>query len=38
MYRQDPRCKEWEELMDAGFHGGWQSMASDSTQVSPVVK
>lgn len=21
-YRLDPRCKEWEELMDAGFHGG----------------
>ena len=22
-YRQDPRCKEWEELMDGDFHGGW---------------
>jgi len=25
-YRLDPRCKEWEELMDAGFHGGWTEM------------
>ena len=23
VYRQDPRCKYWEELMDADFHGGW---------------
>ncbi|CAK0910592.1 unnamed protein product [Prorocentrum cordatum] len=22
-YRKDPRCKEWEELMDSDFHGGW---------------
>eukprot|EP00933_Yihiella_yeosuensis_P036310 TRINITY_DN30061_c0_g1_i1.p1 TRINITY_DN30061_c0_g1~~TRINITY_DN30061_c0_g1_i1.p1 ORF type:complete len:144 (+),score=29.90 TRINITY_DN30061_c0_g1_i1:40-471(+) len=22
-YREDPKCKEWEELMDATFHGGW---------------
>mmetsp|Transcript_6600 Transcript_6600/g.15147 ORF Transcript_6600/g.15147 Transcript_6600/m.15147 type:complete len:125 (+) Transcript_6600:161-535(+) len=22
-YRENPRCKEWEELMDADFHGGW---------------
>eukprot|EP00035_Acanthoeca_spectabilis_P022177 m.442397 g.442397 ORF g.442397 m.442397 type:complete len:199 (-) comp18801_c0_seq1:497-1093(-) len=25
-YRLDPRCKEWEELMDASFHGGWTKM------------
>ena len=23
IYRQNPRCKYWEELMDADFHGGW---------------
>ena len=23
VYRQNPRCKYWEELMDAEFHGGW---------------
>jgi len=22
-YRSDPKCKEWEELMDSDFHGGW---------------
>jgi len=22
-YREDPKCKEWEDLMDADFHGGW---------------
>jgi len=22
-YRAVPRCKEWEELMDSSFHGGW---------------
>ena len=22
-YREVARCKEWEELMDAEFHGGW---------------
>jgi len=25
-YFQDPKCREWEELMDADFHGGWQLM------------
>ena len=23
IYRRNPRCKYWEELMDADFHGGW---------------
>eukprot|EP00746_Dinoflagellata_sp_MGD_P003027 gnl/MRDRNA2_/MRDRNA2_105902_c0_seq1.p2 gnl/MRDRNA2_/MRDRNA2_105902_c0~~gnl/MRDRNA2_/MRDRNA2_105902_c0_seq1.p2 ORF type:complete len:131 (+),score=23.98 gnl/MRDRNA2_/MRDRNA2_105902_c0_seq1:92-484(+) len=22
-YRENLKCKEWEELMDADFHGGW---------------
>ena len=22
----NPKCKEWEELMDADFHGGWIEM------------
>mmetsp|Transcript_98 Transcript_98/g.276 ORF Transcript_98/g.276 Transcript_98/m.276 type:complete len:110 (+) Transcript_98:171-500(+) len=22
-YREIARCKEWEELMDSRFHGGW---------------
>lgn len=26
-YRQNPKCKEWEELMDADFHGGWTECA-----------
>eukprot|EP00039_Didymoeca_costata_P015750 m.272978 g.272978 ORF g.272978 m.272978 type:complete len:183 (-) comp16276_c0_seq41:2630-3178(-) len=25
-YRLDPRCKEWEEMMDSDFHGGWTEM------------
>lgn len=25
-YRLNPRCQEWEELMDADFHGGWTEM------------
>jgi len=25
-YRMNPRCREWEELMDADFHGGWATM------------
>ena len=25
-YRMNPKCKEWEELMDADFHGGWTKM------------
>ena len=25
-YRENPKCKEWEELMDADFHGGWIEM------------
>ena len=23
IYRRNARCKYWEELMDADFHGGW---------------
>lgn len=23
LYRADPRCEEWETMMDAEFHGGW---------------
>jgi diketogulonate reductase-like aldo/keto reductase/L-rhamnose mutarotase len=25
-YRQNPRCREWEELMDGEFHNGWTEM------------
>ena len=25
-YRENPKCKEWEELMDSDFHGGWTKM------------
>eukprot|EP00041_Stephanoeca_diplocostata_P020561 m.462958 g.462958 ORF g.462958 m.462958 type:complete len:189 (+) comp21606_c0_seq2:62-628(+) len=25
-YRLNARCREWEELMDADFHGGWTEM------------
>lgn len=25
-YRDSARCKEWEELMDADFHGGWTEL------------
>ena len=36
-YREDPKCKEWEELMDADFHGGWTALdevhSSDTTWV-----
>ena len=25
-YRENARCKEWEEMMDADFHGGWTEL------------
>ena len=25
-YREDPKCRQWEEMMDADFHGGWTEM------------
>lgn len=39
-YRQDAKCQEWEELMDAEFHGGWTSLdevhASDQDWVGAL--
>ena len=26
-YRENLRCKEWEEMMDADFHGGWTELS-----------
>lgn len=26
-YQENPKCKEWEELMNADFHGGWTEMS-----------
>jgi hypothetical protein len=31
-YRENLKCKEWEELMDADFHGGWTAMVQSSTR------
>ena len=40
-YREDPKCQEWEELMDADFHGGWTALdevhASDREWVGALV-
>ncbi len=39
-YREDPKCQEWEELMDADFHGGWTALdevhASDREWVGAL--
>ena len=26
-YRENAHCKEWEEMMDADFHGGWTELS-----------
>ena len=26
LYRTDPKCEEWETMMDADFHGGWTEL------------
>mmetsp|Transcript_26335 Transcript_26335/g.85158 ORF Transcript_26335/g.85158 Transcript_26335/m.85158 type:complete len:115 (+) Transcript_26335:66-410(+) len=41
-YRENAKCREWEEMMDADFHGGWTTLdevhSSDTTWVSALAR